>query len=74
MFSDTPSKLIDTEVSKIEPRTSSTVHVHAAGNRRVFGQANQNVRIRRTAMVRPHQPGQTAFISVLPKDIEGDIE
>ena len=27
-----------------------------------------------TAMVQTHQPGQAAFRSVLPEDIEGDIE
>jgi hypothetical protein len=50
------------------------VHVHAAGKRGVFGQANQNVQIRRTAMVQTHQPGQAGFRSVLPEGIEGDIE
>jgi hypothetical protein len=55
-------------------RGSVAIHVHAAGNRRVFGQADQTVEIRRTAMVQTHQPGQTAFRSVLPEDIERDIE
>jgi hypothetical protein len=55
-------------------RGSVAIHVHTTGNRRVFGQADQNVEIRRTAMVQTHQPGQTAFRSVLPEDIEGDIE
>jgi len=55
-------------------RGGVATHVHAAGNRRVFGQADQNVQIRRTAMVQTHQPGQTAFRSVPPEDIEGDIE
>jgi hypothetical protein len=55
-------------------RGSVAIHVHAAGNRRVFGHADQNVEIKRTAMVQTHQPGQTAFRSVLPEDIEGDIE
>jgi hypothetical protein len=55
-------------------RSSVVIHVHATGNRRVFGQADQNVEIRRTAMVQTHQSGKTAFRSVLPEDIEGDIE
>ena len=44
------------------------------GNSRVFGQADQNVQIRRTAMVQTHQPGKPRCRSVLPEDIEGDIE
>jgi hypothetical protein len=55
-------------------RGSVAIHVHAAGKRRVFGQADQNVQIRRTAMVQTHQSGQAAFRSLLPEDIEGDIE
>jgi hypothetical protein len=55
-------------------RGSVAIHVHAAGHRRVFGHADQNVEIRGTAIVQTHQPGQTAFRSVLPEDIDGDIE
>jgi hypothetical protein len=51
-------------------RGSIAIHVHAPGNRRLFGQADQRVQISRTAMVQTHQPGQTAFRSVLPEDIE----
>jgi hypothetical protein len=51
-------------------RGGVAIHVHAAGNRRVFGQADQTVEIRRTAMVQTHQAGPTAFRSVLPEDIE----
>jgi hypothetical protein len=32
--------------------------------------ADQHVQIRRTAMVRTHQPGQAVFRSVLPEDID----
>jgi len=55
-------------------RGSLAIHAHVAGSRRVFGRADQNVEIRRTAMVQTHQPGPTAFRSALPEDIEGDIE
>jgi hypothetical protein len=55
-------------------RGSVAIHVHAAGNRRVFGQADQNAEIRRAAMVQTHQSGQAAFRSVLTEDIEGDVE
>jgi len=55
-------------------RGSVAIRVHAAGNRRVFSQAGQTVEIRRTATVQTHQPRQTAFRSVLPEDIERDIE
>jgi hypothetical protein len=53
---------------------SVAIQVHAAGNRGVFSRAEQSVEIRRTAMVQTHQPEQTAFKSVLPEDIIGDIE
>jgi hypothetical protein len=52
---------------------SVAIHVDAAGNRRVFGEADQNIETKRTGMVQTHQPGQTAFKSVLTEDIEGDI-
>jgi hypothetical protein len=55
-------------------KRTSKLSVNRFRGRGVFGQADQNVEIRRTTMVQTHQPGQTAFRSVLPEDIEGDIE
>jgi hypothetical protein len=48
--------------------------MHTAGNRRVFCQAEQKRPDKEDGVVQTHQPGQTAFRSVLPEDIEGNIE
>jgi hypothetical protein len=59
--------------TQVQSLVGQPAHPHAV-ERGTFGQAHQNVQIRRAAMVQTHQPGQTAFRSVWPEDIEEDIE